>query len=130
MDEKGGPMNYFKCAACKARLYSTAAPSNLVGDLCPECGALLEAVGQLADGVGYRSIKPQRASVRLGGPRATREAISDRFLELLADRRASAVARTSALEQVPLHLATSNDLRGAQPQVAPGRRAVPLHRSG
>jgi hypothetical protein len=51
-------MPHYKCAPCKTRLYS-ATPPELVGDLCPECGALLEPVTRLADIVGFRSIKPR-----------------------------------------------------------------------
>ena len=35
-------MPHFKCLACKTRLYSAAGPGDLVGDLCPTCGSLLE----------------------------------------------------------------------------------------
>lgn len=50
-------MTYFKCVSCKARLYSAAEPDSLVRDLCPGCGAMLEPVGELAELVGYRSIR-------------------------------------------------------------------------
>jgi hypothetical protein len=50
-------MPHFKCVACRARLYSPAAPADLVGDLCPRCGSLLEPVAELAEIVGFRSIK-------------------------------------------------------------------------
>jgi DNA-directed RNA polymerase subunit RPC12/RpoP len=55
--EETGLMPHYKCAPCKTRLYSAASAPELVGDLCPECGALLEPVGRLAEIVGYRSIK-------------------------------------------------------------------------
>ena len=50
-------MTYFKCVTCKARLYSAAGPNSLICDLCPDCGAMLEPVGELTELVGYRSIK-------------------------------------------------------------------------
>jgi len=50
-------VTYFKCVKCKARLYSGAEPDSLVRDLCPGCGAMLEPVGQLAEVIGYRSIR-------------------------------------------------------------------------
>jgi hypothetical protein len=50
-------MPHFKCVACRTRLYSAAAPADLVGDLCPGCGSLLEPVGELAEIVGFQAIK-------------------------------------------------------------------------
>ena len=52
-----GVMPHFKCVRCKARLYSEAGPADSVGDLCPGCGSLLEPVGELAEIVGFRSIR-------------------------------------------------------------------------
>jgi hypothetical protein len=52
----------------------------LVGDLCPDCGALLEPVGELAEIVGFRSIKPRG-----------QQRIADRLDDLFASR-AQAVA--------------------------------------
>ena len=45
-----------KCVACKTRLYHRGVPPELVGELCPECGGLLEPVSNLADVVGFRRI--------------------------------------------------------------------------
>jgi len=50
-------MPHFKCVACKTRLNRPAGADELVGDLCPGCGALLEPVGELAEIVGYQAIK-------------------------------------------------------------------------
>lgn len=58
-------MPYSKCADCKTRLHSAALPADLVGDLCPECGSLLEPVSDLAEIVGFRSIKPRDPSPEL-----------------------------------------------------------------
>ncbi len=49
-------MPHYKCVACKTRLH-TGTPADLVGDLCPECGSLLEPVGELAEVLGFRSIQ-------------------------------------------------------------------------
>jgi hypothetical protein len=49
-------MPHFKCVACRTRLHSSGAPAELVGDLCPECGGLLEPVGSLVEVVGFRHI--------------------------------------------------------------------------
>jgi hypothetical protein len=52
-------MPHFKCVRCRTRLYSAAAPADLIGDLCPGCGALLEPVGDLAEIVGFQAIRPR-----------------------------------------------------------------------
>jgi hypothetical protein len=55
-------MPHFKCEGCRTRLYTTAAPADLVGDLCPGCGSLLEPVGSLAEIVGFQAITPREDS--------------------------------------------------------------------
>ena len=55
-------MPHSVCVACKTRLYRRGAPPELVGELCPECGGLLEPVSSLADVVGFRRIT-QRADL-------------------------------------------------------------------
>jgi hypothetical protein len=49
-------MPHSKCVACKTRLYSSGAPREKVGELCPSCGGLLEPVKSLVEIVGYRRI--------------------------------------------------------------------------
>ena len=49
-------MPHSKCVACKTRLYRRGAPPSQVGELCPECGGLLEPVSNLAEVVGFRRI--------------------------------------------------------------------------
>jgi hypothetical protein len=49
-------MPHSKCVACKTRLYSSGAPAEMVGELCPDCGGLLEPVGRLVEVVGFRRI--------------------------------------------------------------------------
>ena len=49
-------MPHSKCVTCRIRLYSAAVPAELVGDLCPACGALLEPVGSLHEVVGYKRV--------------------------------------------------------------------------
>ena len=56
-------MPHFKCAACRTRLYSAARPADLIGDLCPSCGSLLDAVGDPAEVDGFRSIMPRDGAV-------------------------------------------------------------------
>ena len=49
-------MPHSKCVACKTRLYSSGAPAEMVGELCPGCGGLLEPVDSLVEIVGFRRI--------------------------------------------------------------------------
>jgi hypothetical protein len=49
-------MPHSKCVACKTRLSITGAPAEMVGELCPDCGGLLEPVGSLVEVIGYRRI--------------------------------------------------------------------------
>jgi len=83
-------MAQFKCVACNTRQHGAARPADLVGDLCPGCGASLEPVGgppgrhqQIADRVDvfFARREPGVAEARLeaerwldDGGRATAEA--------------------------------------------------------
>lgn len=80
-------MPHFKCVACKSRLYSAAGPGDLVGDLCPGCGSLLEPVGELAEVIGFRAIK-DRDSADEGSPPRTHQRIAGRVDDFFARRKA------------------------------------------
>lgn len=80
-------MPHFKCIACKTRLYSAATPADLVGDLCPGCGSLLEPVGELAEIVGFRSIEARDAAADGSRPRR-HQPIAGRVDALFARREA------------------------------------------
>jgi hypothetical protein len=89
-------MPHFKCVPCKTRLYSAASAPDLVGDLCPVCGSLLEPVGDLAEIVGFRSIRSRHGAAYAGAP-STNEQIADRIDDFFAGRRATlAQARLDA----------------------------------
>jgi hypothetical protein len=93
MTQTKGPMPQLKCVACKARQYS---PPNLVGDLCPCCGSLLEPVGELAEIVGFRSIN-RRGGAADGDPPRTQQRTAGRPDDLVARREAAlAEARLDA----------------------------------
>jgi hypothetical protein len=70
-------MPHFKCVACKARPYSAPGPDDLVGDLFPGCGSLLEPVGELAEIVGFRSINYRDNAADESRP-GTHQRIADR----------------------------------------------------
>jgi hypothetical protein len=63
-----------------------------VGDLCPECGSLLEPVGELSEVVGFRAIT-RRDGMALGEEPATRERIADSLDDFL-DRRQAILAQS------------------------------------
>jgi hypothetical protein len=80
-------MPHFKCVACKTRLYSAGAPDDLVGDLCPGCGSLLEPVGELAEIVGFRAIK-SRDTAADDSPPGRHQRIAGRVDDFFARREA------------------------------------------
>lgn len=53
-------MAHYKCGACRTRLQVSGQPADLVGELCPECGSLLEPVVELVELIGFRRIRSQR----------------------------------------------------------------------
>ena len=76
-------MPHYKCAACKARVHVSGSPAEVVGNLCPECGRLLEPVGELAELIGFRSIRSVDAARSTSDRRG-----ADRVDEFLARRGA------------------------------------------
>ncbi len=80
-------MPHFKCVPCQARLYRLTFPADLVGELCPGCGSLLEPVDELAEVVGFQSIT-SRDGADAGGTPGTHERIADRIGDLMARREA------------------------------------------
>jgi hypothetical protein len=86
-------MPHYKCGACKVRMQVRGNPHELVGDLCPDCGSLLQPVGDLTELVGFRSIK----SVDVAGDAATpgaHQGIAD-LIKAVAVRRAALLAQDS-----------------------------------
>jgi hypothetical protein len=75
-------MSYLNCLACNTRLYSTDCQADPIGDLCPDCGSLLEPVGDVGEIVGYRVIETHGASPH-GASRAGR-LIAGRVGEIIA----------------------------------------------
>jgi Zn-finger nucleic acid-binding protein len=80
-------MPHFKCVGCRTRLYSTSARADVVGDLCPGCGSLLEPVGELAEIVGFQSIQPRTGTPDDGQP-SRRGRLASRVDRLFARRQA------------------------------------------
>jgi hypothetical protein len=80
-------MPHYKCVACKARLHSAGSPADQVGELCPGCGSLLEPVGDLAEIVGFRSIKAADGAPAGDAP-GTHERLAESVGDFLALREA------------------------------------------
>jgi hypothetical protein len=129
-------MPHSKCVRCKTRLYSAAASADLVGDLCPGCGSLLEPVGDLTEIVGFRSITA-RGSAADDGRRRRHQRIADRvdLLPLreailahaprdggLADADADA-ATVKAVRSYERHHRDRRDVRAEVARVIPTARA-------
>ena len=76
-------MPYLDCLACNTRLYSTDCQADPIGDLCPDCGSLLEPVGDLGEIVRYRVIETRGSTSPHGASRAGR-LIAGRVGEILA----------------------------------------------
>ena len=112
-------MPHFKCVGCKTRLYSAAAPADLVGDLCPGCGSLLEPVGELAEIVGFQSIKQRDGAADDSPPRRPQPS-AGRVDALFAHREA-------LLAQARIDLARWVDYGGsASPETVAEAIALPI----
>jgi len=87
-------MPHFKCAACKLRLYSAGEPGDMVvdlmGELCPRCGSVLEPVGNLAQLVGFQTITSRHDAPEHDAS-ATHQAIADGIRDLIAGTSATDV---------------------------------------
>jgi hypothetical protein len=80
-------MPHYKCVGCKTRLDTPASRGDVIADLCPECGSLLEPVAELTEIVGFRAIKPPAGAADAGGP-GTHELTAGRVDDFVSRRRA------------------------------------------
>jgi hypothetical protein len=92
-------MPHYKCAACRTRLRVSGSPAEMVGNLCPGCGSLLERAGDLAELIGFRAIH------RLGD---STDAPRTRSHQRIADRVDGFIARRAG------RLERERDLLGAE----------------
>lgn len=88
-------MPHYKCVPCRARLYVPRSPDELDGDLCPDCGCLLEPVSDLSELVGFRSIEPIDGDAD-GAKSAPHQRVADRIDEF-ARRRAAILSRDAMI---------------------------------
>jgi hypothetical protein len=80
-------MPHYKCVACRTRLQVWGSPTELVKDLCPECGSRLEPAAELGELVGLRSIQTGDAADD-GAGQAVRRASTLRVDEFVTRRAA------------------------------------------
>jgi transposase len=55
----------FRCVACRTRIRHAG---DVAADTCPECGSPLDLVDDLAEVVGFRSVKPTGDPVDIAAP--------------------------------------------------------------
>jgi hypothetical protein len=93
-------MPHCRCVACQVRLRVSGSTAEPGGDLCPECGSLLEPVAALAELVGYRSVKsPDSAAADDAERSGARQQIAERSgaRQQIADRVDEFVTRRTAI---------------------------------
>jgi len=113
-------MPHFKCVACKRRLYGAAGLDDLADDLCPGCGSPLEPAAELAEIVGYRSIKSNDGAAD-DSPPGAHQGIADNFL----------VRREAILAQARLDAGRWLDDGGSvSPEAVAEALALPRPREG
>jgi hypothetical protein len=61
-------MAHSKCLACRARVWRDGPPADHLDDLCPGCGGPLEAVADLAELIGLRSLRARPRPVHRRPP--------------------------------------------------------------
>lgn len=88
-------MAHSKCMTCRARVWREGIAADHVDDLCPGCGGPLEAVGELSELVGLRSLRARpRESRRRPADLSAR--ISEQIRETIARNDAERQRRIDA----------------------------------
>jgi hypothetical protein len=80
-------MPHYTCVECRTRLQVWGSPTELVKDLCPECGSRLEPVAELRELVGLRSIQSGDGAGDAAG-QGVRRSSTPRVDEFVARRAA------------------------------------------
>ena len=79
-------MPHLKCEPCGSRMYRVGR-RDPVGDLCPDCGSLLEPVGELAETVGQDLVRP--GDPPDGDEPSPHQRIADQFADLVVRHQAA-----------------------------------------
>jgi Zn-finger nucleic acid-binding protein len=78
---------HYKCTTCRTRLRVSVRPAELVGDLCPKCGSLLEPATGLETLVGFAAI--ERLDAPGDAPQSpTRQHVAERLDDFVTRRGA------------------------------------------
>jgi hypothetical protein len=83
-------MSHYKCVPCRVRVV-TGAARDQAGELCPQCGAMLDPVDDLREIVGYPVMRQGSARPQ-GEGLALHEALAGRLGDAIAHRLLSAAA--------------------------------------
>jgi hypothetical protein len=88
-------MAHFKCLRCRSRVWRDGPADDHADDLCPGCGDPLEAVAELSELIGLRSLPTRRGPARRPPPdRPAR--ISEQIRETIAHHDAERQRRIDA----------------------------------
>jgi hypothetical protein len=88
-------MAHSKCLSCRARVWREGPASEHLDDLCPGCGGPLEAVGDLSELVGLRSLRSRPRQAH-GRPPDLAARISEQIRETIARNDAERRRRIDA----------------------------------
>ena len=86
-------MAHFKCLRCRSRVWREPAADHLE-DLCPGCGNPLDAVGELSELIGLRSLQVRPSRTRRTPDRSAQ--ISQQIRETIARNDAERQRRIDA----------------------------------
>jgi len=88
-------MAHFKCLRCRSRVWRDGPADDHADDLCPGCGDPLEAVAELSELIGLRSLRPRHVPARRTPP-ARSARISEQIRETIARHDAERQRRIDA----------------------------------
>ena len=88
-------MAHFKCLRCRSRVWRDGPAAEHADDLCPGCGDPLEAVAELSELIGLRSLRARPAPTPKTAPdRSSR--IAQQIREMIARNDAERQRRIDA----------------------------------
>jgi len=88
-------MAHFKCLRCRSRVWSDGPTDDHADDLCPGCGDQLEAVAELSELIGLRSLRTRHGPERRR-PSDRSARISEQIRETIARNDAERQRRIDA----------------------------------
>lgn len=79
-------MPHLKCEPCSSRVYAVDG-DDPAGGACPECGSLLEPVGELSELVGLKLLRP--ATAPAADEPSWQQAIADQLADIIVRRQSA-----------------------------------------